>query len=72
MYLCLGRVTPVTLAVGNTVKRVVIIVATSIALRTPMTPIATAGSAVAIGGVLLYSLTKNYYDGVDAASAKKR
>ena len=35
MYLCLGRVTPVTLAVGNTVKRVVIIVATSIALRTP-------------------------------------
>ena len=44
--MCLARVNPVTLAVGNTVKRVVIIAA------------AMVGTTVAIGGVLLYSILK--------------
>ena len=35
----LGLVSPVAQAVGNTVKRVVILVATAIAFGTPMTPI---------------------------------
>jgi solute carrier family 35 protein E1 len=38
----LGLVTPVAQAVGNTVKRVVILVATAIAFGTPMTPIGIA------------------------------
>ena len=66
MYLCLGRVHPITLAVGNTMKRVVIIVAATIAFQTPMTTLSKIGSTVAILGVLLYSLTKNYYDALDA------
>jgi hypothetical protein len=37
--------------VGNTVKRVVVIVAAAIAFQTPMTPIGIAGSAIAIAGM---------------------
>jgi hypothetical protein len=35
-FLALGKVNPVTHAVGNTIKRVVIIVASVIAFKTPM------------------------------------
>ena len=35
-FLALGRVNPVTHAVGNTIKRVVIIVASVIAFKTPI------------------------------------
>jgi solute carrier family 35 protein E1 len=48
-------------SVGNTVKRVVVIVAAALAFKTPMTPIGIAGSAIAIGGVLLYSIVKGMY-----------
>jgi len=57
----LGMVSPVAQAVGNTVKRVVILVATSIAFATPMTPIGITGSAIAMGGVLVYSLVQQAY-----------
>mmetsp|Transcript_48386 Transcript_48386/g.95930 ORF Transcript_48386/g.95930 Transcript_48386/m.95930 type:complete len:407 (+) Transcript_48386:43-1263(+) len=70
MYLVLDNVHPVTLAVGNTLKRVVIIVASLVIFRNPMAPEAQLGSAVGIAGVLLYSLTKQYYDRVDAAAKK--
>ena len=70
MYLCLGRVHPITLAVGNTMKRVVIIVAATIAFQTPMTTLSKIGSTIAILGVLLYSLTKNYYDALDAKKTR--
>lgn len=49
-------------AVGNTIKRVVIIVAACIAFRTPMTPLSIAGSTIAVGGTLLYSLVKAHYE----------
>jgi len=58
----LGLVSPVAQAVGNTVKRVVILVATAIAFGTPMTPIGIAGSSVAMVGVLVYSLVQQAYD----------
>lgn len=35
-FLALGRVNPVTHAVGNTIKRVVIIIASVIAFKTPI------------------------------------
>ena len=54
----LGLVTPVAQAVGNTVKRVVILVATAIAFGTPMTPVGIAGSTIAMVGVLVYSLVE--------------
>jgi len=60
-FLVLGAVAPVTQSVGNTIKRVVVIVAASIAFRTPMTPLGILGSSIAIGGVLLYSVIKGMY-----------
>jgi len=58
MYMCLARVNPVTLAVGNTVKRVVIIAAAMVVLGEAMEPVAIVGTTVAIAGVLLYSILK--------------
>ncbi|CBN78131.1 conserved unknown protein [Ectocarpus siliculosus] len=61
-FLALDSVNPVTHAVGNTIKRVVIIVAACIAFRTPMTPLSIAGSTIAVAGTLLYSLVKAHYE----------
>jgi len=54
----LARVHPVTHAVANTLKRVVILVACVLFFGTPLTPMSTAGSAVAIIGSYFYSLAK--------------
>lgn len=62
MYLALSNVHPVTLAVGNTMKRVFIILASVIVFRNPVSLQTAIGSAIGIGGVLLYSLTKQYYE----------
>ena len=64
-FLALGKVNPVTHAVGNTIKRVVIIVASVIAFKTPMSTGSIIGSSIAIAGTLLYSLAMN-------ASKKKK
>jgi solute carrier family 35 protein E1 len=58
-FLALGKVNPVTHAVGNTIKRVVIIVASVIAFKTPMSTGSVIGSSIAIFGTLLYSLAMN-------------
>jgi len=57
----LSCVPPITHSVLNTLKRVVIIIVSIIVFRTPVTPQSAAGTAIAIGGVLLYSLTKAHY-----------
>jgi len=58
-FLALGKVNPVTHAVGNTIKRVVIIVASVVAFKTPMSTGSVIGSSIAIAGTLLYSLAMN-------------
>jgi len=58
-FLALGKVNPVTHAVGNTIKRVVIIVASVVAFKTPMSTGSIIGSTIAIAGTLLYSLAMN-------------
>ena len=58
MYLALARVHPVTLAVGNTLKRVVVILAALVVFQEPMNLATAVGTAVAIAGVLLYSVLK--------------
>lgn len=60
-FLALDNVAPVTHAIGNTIKRVVIIVASVLAFGTTMTTQGALGSGIAIGGVLLYSLAKNHF-----------
>ena len=58
-FLALGKVNPVTHAVGNTIKRVVIIIAAVVAFKTPMSTGSIIGSSIAIFGTLLYSLAMN-------------
>lgn len=60
-FLALDNVAPVTHAIGNTIKRVVIIVASVVVFRTPMSLQGVIGSTIAILGVLLYSLAKNKF-----------
>lgn len=60
-FLCLSRLDPVAHSVANTLKRVVIIVASCIVFRTPMTLIGGIGSAIAVMGTLLYSLAKKKF-----------
>ena len=47
-----------TCFIGNTIKRVVIIIASVFVFATPMTRKGQLGSAIAIAGTLLYSLAK--------------
>eukprot|EP00290_Baffinella_frigidus_P000105 CAMPEP_0180187788 /NCGR_PEP_ID=MMETSP0986-20121125/43733_1 /TAXON_ID=697907 /ORGANISM="non described non described, Strain CCMP2293" /LENGTH=440 /DNA_ID=CAMNT_0022141941 /DNA_START=10 /DNA_END=1332 /DNA_ORIENTATION=+ len=62
-FLALAKVSPVTHSVANTLKRIVIIVVSTIVFGDKMTKEGMAGSAVAILGTLLYSLAKNKYGG---------
>ncbi|ONK69725.1 uncharacterized protein A4U43_C05F26070 [Asparagus officinalis] len=57
-YMILSRVSPVTHSVGNCVKRVVVIVTSVLFFRTPVSPINTLGTGVALAGVFLYSQLK--------------
>ncbi|KAL3764383.1 hypothetical protein ACHAW5_005124 [Stephanodiscus triporus] len=61
MYLVLSNVHPITLAVGNTMKRVFIIMAGVLVFATPVSFQTAIGSAIAIGGVFVYSLMKQWY-----------
>jgi len=69
MYLALSNVHPVTLAVGNTMKRVFIMVASVIVFQNPVSVQAGIGSGIGISGVLLYSLTKQYYENIERKEA---
>ncbi|KAI8541459.1 hypothetical protein RHMOL_Rhmol08G0062400 [Rhododendron molle] len=57
-YIILQMVSPVTHSVGNCVKRVVVIISSVIFFQTPVTPINSLGTAVALAGVFLYSRAK--------------
>ncbi|XP_050224128.1 triose phosphate/phosphate translocator, non-green plastid, chloroplastic [Mercurialis annua] len=57
-YMILQRVSPVTHSVGNCVKRVVVIVSSVIFFRTPVSPINSLGTGIALAGVFLYSRVK--------------
>lgn len=61
MYLVLSNVHPITLAVGNTMKRVFIIVAGLLVFSTPVSLQTAIGSVIGIGGVFLYSLARQWY-----------
>merc|ERR1712146_187876 len=54
-FIALDSVFAVTHAVGNTMKRVVIILASVTVLQTPLTPLGWAGSTVAVLGTMVYS-----------------
>ena len=56
MYLALDNIHPISLAVANTFKRVVIILTSLIVYNTKLTPLGSFGSLVGVTGVFLYSL----------------
>jgi solute carrier family 35 protein E1 len=50
-------------------KRVFILIASVMVFRNPISVQAGIGSGVGIGGVLLYSITKQHYEAVETAEA---
>lgn len=60
-FLCLDNVSPVSHAIGNTLKRVFIILSSMLVFGNRMTPQGILGSVMAIGGVFLYSLAKTKF-----------
>ncbi|XP_023002948.1 glucose-6-phosphate/phosphate translocator 2, chloroplastic-like [Cucurbita maxima] len=57
-YMSLYQISPLTFSVGNTMKRIFVIVSSIIVFRTPVRPINTIGAAIAILGTFLYSQAK--------------
>ncbi|CAI9773781.1 unnamed protein product [Fraxinus pennsylvanica] len=57
-YMILQRVSPVTHSVGNCVKRVVVIITSVLFFRTPVSPVNSFGTGIALAGVFLYSRVK--------------
>ncbi|CAI8590435.1 unnamed protein product [Vicia faba] len=54
-YQALDEISPLTFSVGNTMKRVVVIVSSVLVFRNPVRPLNGLGSAIAILGTFLYS-----------------
>ena len=57
-FYTLDAVHPITHAVGNTIKRVILILFSVVRFGTPMTTQSAIGSAIAIAGVFAYSVAK--------------
>jgi solute carrier family 35 protein E1 len=57
-YQALADLSPLSHSVANTVKRVVIIIASVAVFRNPMTPAGAISAAVAIAGTCLYSIAQ--------------
>jgi solute carrier family 35 protein E1 len=66
-FLCLDNVSAVSHALGNTLKRVFIIISSMLVFGNRMTLQGAFGSTLAVGGVLLYSMEKTRH----AKKAKK-
>lgn len=54
-YMSLNEISPLTFSVGNTMKRISVIVSSIIIFQTPVQPINALGAAIAILGTFLYS-----------------
>ncbi|PKA63713.1 Glucose-6-phosphate/phosphate translocator 2, chloroplastic [Apostasia shenzhenica] len=57
-YMSLDEISPLTFSVGNTMKRISVIVSSIIIFHTPIQPINALGAAIAILGTFLYSQAK--------------
>eukprot|EP00301_Raphidiophrys_heterophryoidea_P011442 c17553_g1_i1.p1 GENE.c17553_g1_i1~~c17553_g1_i1.p1 ORF type:complete len:400 (+),score=105.57 c17553_g1_i1:86-1201(+) len=57
-FLALSEIHPITHAVANTFKRVVIILATVAVFGNPVTPLGALGCTIAVLGTFIYSLVK--------------
>ncbi|KIY91720.1 hypothetical protein MNEG_16244 [Monoraphidium neglectum] len=66
-YMILSKVSPVTHSIGNCIKRVVVIVASVLILRNPVSTQNAIGTGLALFGVFLYSQVKRRYKDPPAA-----
>lgn len=57
-YMSLDQISPLTFSVGNTMKRISVIVSSIIIFRNPVQPVNALGAAIAIAGTFLYSQAK--------------
>ncbi|TYH13969.1 hypothetical protein ES288_A06G181200v1 [Gossypium darwinii] len=57
-YMSLDQISPLTFSIGNTMKRISVIVLSIIIFHTPVQPINALGAAIAILGTFLYSQAK--------------
>lgn len=54
-YMSLDQISPLTFSIGNTMKRISVIVSSIIIFNTPVQPINALGAAIAILGTFIYS-----------------
>lgn len=54
-YMSLDEISPLTFSIGNTMKRISVIVSSIIIFQTPVQPINALGAAIAVFGTFLYS-----------------
>jgi solute carrier family 35 protein E1 len=57
-YMSLDQISPLTFSIGNTMKRISVIVSSIIIFHTPVQPINALGAAIAVLGTFLYSQAK--------------
>ncbi|GLT52601.1 hypothetical protein SLA2020_259330 [Shorea laevis] len=57
-YMSLDQISPLTFSIGNTMKRISVIVSSIIIFHTPVQPINALGATIAILGTFLYSQAK--------------
>ncbi|CAN4103467.1 unnamed protein product [Withania somnifera] len=57
-YMSLNEISPLTFSVGNTMKRISVIVSSIIIFQNPIQPVNALGAAIAIFGTFLYSQAK--------------
>lgn len=71
-YQALDKISPLTFSVGNTMKRVVVIVASVLVFRNPIRPLNALGSGIAVLGTFLYSQATATAKKKDGEVAKKK
>ncbi|KAK3008822.1 hypothetical protein RJ639_014224, partial [Escallonia herrerae] len=54
-YMSLNEISPLTFSIGNTMKRISVIVSSIIIFQTPVQPVNALGAAIAVLGTFLYS-----------------
>ncbi|KAM7523570.1 hypothetical protein LguiA_013472 [Lonicera macranthoides] len=57
-YMSLDQISPLTFSIGNTMKRISVIVSSIIIFQTPVQPVNALGAAIAVLGTFLYSQAK--------------
>lgn len=57
-YMSLNEISPLTFSVGNTMKRITVIVSSILIFNTPLLPINALGAAIAISGTFIYTQAK--------------